>query len=48
MKNQCLIDPDQFFNHDRDRAELFSIRVCLINFNQSLVEKKKTRFDCEK
>jgi hypothetical protein len=28
-ENQSLIDPDHLFNRDRDRGEMFSIRVWL-------------------
>jgi hypothetical protein len=37
--HQSLIDPDQHFNHDQDRAEIFSSKVRKKIFNQSLPKK---------
>jgi len=34
-----LIDPDQVFDRDHDRDEIFSIKVRLKNFNQGLMIK---------
>jgi len=46
--NQTLIDPDHFFNKDRDRDEFFLIKVCLKNFNQSLLKIFQSRSGCKK
>jgi hypothetical protein len=46
--NQGLIDPDQVFSRDRDRDEIFSIRVRLENFNQGLPEKFQSGSDDQK
>jgi hypothetical protein len=39
FSDQHLVDPDRIFNRDPDRDDFFSIKVCLENFNQSLLEK---------
>ncbi|MDO9324832.1 MAG: hypothetical protein Q7T80_07720 [Methanoregula sp.] len=43
ISNQGLIDPDQFSNRDHDRGEMFSIRIRLKNYNQSLPGNFKSR-----
>jgi hypothetical protein len=39
FSNQSLVDPDHLFNHDPDRDDFFSIKVCRENFNQGLLKK---------
>ena len=46
--NQTLINPDHIFNQGHDRNENFSIRVCLKNFNQSLLKIFQPRSGCKK
>jgi hypothetical protein len=48
INNQTLIDPDHIFNQDRDRDENFLIKVCLKNFNQSLLKIFQSRSGCKK
>jgi len=37
--HQGLIDPELFFNRDRDRDDFFSIKPCLKIKNQRLLKK---------